>query len=181
MVINFNLMLVWIPMCKYSLTRLTFLANGSLRYFRLKREHLIQTSPSLAMKDEAISGELTNSKLERISWKFKRTVMDAIRQLRHLVNSAKFSATKSFLIAVDHCTSLHTICATTITIASGKSRRYSGDRKEVSLDRFSNPIHALGFWPVFCPMSLLALKISRSLFSPQMSGSLTNHFPWQLV
>lgn len=137
MVINFNLLLVWLPMCRYSLTRLSCLAISSIR---LQREQDIdekrqanlnqiisskvpsfQQPPTLnALKnggDSSVSKFNTNNK---VFIKFKTSVGAAFKQFDEWFRISKLNFINSFLIAVDHCKSLHTICATTITIASGK-------------------------------------------------------------
>lgn len=43
-----------------------------------------------------------------------------MKRLNCLVLAAEIKSINSFHVAVDNCTSLHTICATTITLASGK-------------------------------------------------------------
>lgn len=99
MVINFNLLLVWLPMCKYTLTRVAYAANVSLQ--RLKQQQTISAqmgSPRLRLRSCLVSLAARAGKLARL---------------------AKMGALNCCLIAADNCTYLHTICATTITIASG--------------------------------------------------------------
>lgn len=121
MVINFNLLLVWLPMCKYSLTRLACLANHSLRRQReslARLERDLQTQPNAHLL--IISGQNCDADTNRTLRKLKSSITRAYWQLCRWCLQIKAESTNSFLIAVDHCKSLHTICATTITIASGK-------------------------------------------------------------
>lgn len=139
MVINFNLLLVWLPMCKYSLTRLACLGINSIRRQREqdineKRQtnlnQIISLAPvnlnnNYALKNESNlcfdnSSTCCESKLNRLFRKFKSSVEGTSEQLNKWFKISKLNFINSFLIAVDHCKSLHTICATTITIASGK-------------------------------------------------------------
>lgn len=143
MVINFNLLLVWLPMCKYSLTRLACLAINSIRRQREqdmneRRETILNQIISSTLPQPPSSFETlkhgvklsneqqqqqyplkfsTNNKLFK---KFKTSVEAAFKQLDKWFRISKLNFINSFLIAVDHCKSLHTISATTITIASGK-------------------------------------------------------------
>lgn len=130
MVINFNLLLVWLPMCKYSLTRLACLASCSLRDQRHKlacryrdrhcsarQEHILVDLPAPSSRKSSGPRAL----LGRAAVKLSKLVERACWQLWNCYYEAKVESTKSFLIAVDHCKSLHTICASTITIASGRS------------------------------------------------------------
>lgn len=173
MIINFNLLLVWIPMCKYSLTSLAFRANNLLnRLKRVKNERqkgklaaasyppsiLIDLSltkqqhhPDLS-KCHKLYQPKKPSKLSSFESKFKKSLADAFDQLASWLYEAKLNFINSFLIAVDHCTSLHTICATTITIASGKLK-VSHEKKldlfvaeictfsNVPFDRITNSIY----------------------------------------
>lgn len=159
MIINFNLLLVWLPMCKYSLTRLAFHANNLLN--RLKREQqerqkknlnevmISQSSPVLielpiakqAHQFNLNHGLYSPTKPTRFSCfrrKFKQSLAEASNQFKSWICEAKLNFINSFLIAVDHCTPLHTICATTITIASGKSK-VPGETLEVCLLQFDRP------------------------------------------
>lgn len=138
MVINFNLLLVWLPMCKYSLTRLACLGISSIRRQREqdineKRQTNLNQIISLAPVNLNNNYTLKNgsnlcfeqsstceSKFNKLFRKFKTSVEAAFGQLNKWFKISKLNFINSFLIAVDHCKSLHTICATTITIASGK-------------------------------------------------------------
>lgn len=141
MIINFNLLLVWLPMCKYSLTRLAFHANNLLNQLKRQQqgrqkknlnELVIPLSSSvlieLPITKQAHQFNLNHglyraTKPTRFSCfrrKFKQSLADASNQFKSWICEAKLNFINSFLIAVDHCTPLHTICATTITIASGK-------------------------------------------------------------
>lgn len=125
MVINFNLLLVWLPMCKYSLTRLACLANYSLRHYKhtlvrhtnqsefcdTSREHT-RTLPQ--------SGDSSLEPSHLILAKLKLAACQASLRLNQLIFAAKMNTFTAFSMAVDHCKALHTVCATTITIASGK-------------------------------------------------------------
>lgn len=120
MVINFNLMLVWIPMCKYTLTRLAYWATKTLRHLRTLRQRqrlqLSRASPETTQSQAQFASPRVNSLAARL----KALLIIVIRPFGELVCSAKWNALNSLLLAADHCTSLHTICATTITIASGE-------------------------------------------------------------
>lgn len=165
MVINFNLLLVWLPMCKYSLTRLSYLANNSMRHLKqILHQHyqeklLPSTSSSSASDLTAAAQKLhqlgglqlqvpphrkqkegdavividhiirtasdkdkrkSSKRFHLLLSKVVNSANGAIWQLQCWFYNAKLNSISSFLMAVDHCTSLHTICATTITIASGK-------------------------------------------------------------
>lgn len=141
MIINFNLLLVWIPMCKYSLTRLAFRANNlSNRLKRARNQRQKDKLAAVASSSPPVLIDLSltkqhhpdlsichklyqpkkHTKLSSFERKFKQSLVDAFDQLGGWLYEAKLNFINSFLIAVDHCTSLHTICATTITIASGK-------------------------------------------------------------
>lgn len=120
MVINFNLMLVWIPMCKYTLTRLAYWATKSLQHLKALRQSQ-RLQPQLAYGAPEIRQPTTKLKACYLASKLKALLIIVIhRRFGELVCSAKLNALNSILLAADNCTSLHTICATTITIASGE-------------------------------------------------------------
>lgn len=102
MVINFNLLLVWLPMCKYTLTRVAYAANVSLQ--RLKQQD----------QQEASSARMESPRL-----RLRSCLISLAARAGKLARLAKMGALNCCLIAADNCTYLHTICATTITIASG--------------------------------------------------------------
>lgn len=143
MIINFNLLLVWLPMCKYSLTRLAFHANNLLNRLKCEQQERqkknlnneVTSMPSSVLVDLPITKQnqsnLNNqyyglyrakkqTQFSRFERKFRQSLADSFDQLKSWLCMAKLNFINSFLIAVDHCTPLHTICATTITIASGK-------------------------------------------------------------
>lgn len=129
MVINFNLLLVWLPMCKYSLTRLAYLGNRSLNLLKEKHNKLISPT-SLAVIELSTANNNDNSltsiaknhnnKLPQFKEEFKFILNEFILRTNIWFLEIKINSINNFLLAVDHCKSLHTICATTITIASGK-------------------------------------------------------------
>ena len=151
MVINFNLLLVWLPMCKYTLTRLAVFAFRSASKEKEKL-HRLTTSSAAGRQDQVHVAGKTSSPLdlthrtdrsqlacynefrtgdnqkpaigcsaEQLKW----SIGLAVRKIKHALCLLKIKSIGSFLIAVDHCTSLHTICATTITIASGESLQFN--------------------------------------------------------
>lgn len=122
MVINFNLLLVWLPMCKYSLTKMASLATLNSMKQRRRQQQQQQQQNQLQLKQvvEADS-ERRDSRWLLLLAKSKCFLQLASQRLDRCFFTAKTLSINSFLNTVDHCTSLHTICATTITIASGKS------------------------------------------------------------
>lgn len=142
MVINFNLLLVWLPMCKYTLTRLACMASGASSRQRhklreLERSPLAPTNHSTFANTFNHQSQRTSNDphphqvvtmprdndsplkvrlLTKLKWSANRTVW----RFQYCFCLAKMNYINSFLVAVDHCTSLHTICATTITLASSK-------------------------------------------------------------
>lgn len=67
-----------------------------------------------------ISSRLNYNKFTNLKREFKFTLNEFILRTNIWLIKVKINFINSFLIAVDHCKSLHTICATTITIASSK-------------------------------------------------------------
>ena len=140
MVINFNLMLVWLPMCKYTLTRLASVACRSAQRQRRQLEclaDLLNAGDANATKlreatasryskqeikpsDLELGGKRQVEESALLCKLFKWPVRRTILRVRCWLCAAKLNSINSFLVAVDHSTSLHTICATTITVASGK-------------------------------------------------------------
>jgi hypothetical protein len=143
MVINFNLILVWIPMCKYTLTKLAVIACEHNQKQRMRLTYLVSrrglSSPFKGHSKDSPQKDAThqivqmnafyqnddNSSPNRLSLrviveKLKMIVDHANLRIQLFVCKSKIKAINSFLIAVDHSTSLHTISATTITLASGK-------------------------------------------------------------
>lgn len=98
-------------MCKYTLTRLTCILTRIAAYERHKlNESSLVDGGSL----------VTNSLATKWREKFDRFEHKLEQNIRFIISDAKIRSINSFLVAADHCTSLHTICATTITIASGE-------------------------------------------------------------
>lgn len=136
MVINFNLLLVWLPMCKYTLTKLACLAGkvSSRQRSRLQSlasweepqssnqlaEITCATCPNVNHHQVAKFGQKSNLSMKRLALKLKWSINKAIRRINYWFCMVKIYSIDTFLIAVDHATSLHTICATTITLASGR-------------------------------------------------------------
>lgn len=136
MVINFNLVLVWIPMCKYTLTKLAVIAVKYNNKQKVVLESLISPDSSSGLitnqlLDHARSGSMSlarggnvkasNPSMLRILVRKIKLIVNKINfRINHLSCTLKIRAVDSFLIAVDHSTTLHTISATTITLASGK-------------------------------------------------------------
>lgn len=114
MVINFNLLLVWLPMCKYSLTKLACTGSNSMKIYKLRHLELVTSMESY--DEPQLMGINSYDMLGRLKRKFNLTIM----KFKFRLIEAKINTIKSFLVAVDHCKYLHTICATTITLASGK-------------------------------------------------------------
>lgn len=127
MVINFNLILVWMPMCKYFLTWIAYLANNSVRYQRSQQQRLrnLESSQDRMEKQHPVNHSILVSLFKKCRISVRRTNS----RVQLWLCWAKIKSTNSFLVAVDHCKSLHTICATTITVASGK---YGNDNSPLS-------------------------------------------------
>lgn len=122
MVINFNLLLVWLPMCKYSLTRLAYLGNIKLKGYK-KIHHQLGGYNDHCDKDLFMVSYSLDQKenfTQKLARKFKTSLQEAILKFKIGFIEIKINSINSFLIAVDHCKQLHTICATTITAASGE-------------------------------------------------------------
>lgn len=120
MVINFNLLLVWLPMCKYTLTRAACAANALLRgphEEAPKKSH--HFAGAICIDAPALHAAPAQSEATKTS-RVARAYREAARKMRAAMLALKVHCVSVFLVAVDHCNSLHTICATTITIASGE-------------------------------------------------------------
>lgn len=132
-------------MCKYTLTRLAVTACGYNHRQKIKLNYLISSKglPSSVTGHEVVDQQkdaafqvvpfempyrsddnnaLNRSILYDLAKKFKVIAIQANLRVKHSICKLKIKAINSFLIAVDHSTSLHTISATTITLASGKLR-----------------------------------------------------------
>lgn len=98
-------------MCKYSLTKIAYFANECHRKLRIQSE-----LPNSLYGIEAKIGVFGGKKLllSRNPLKMLATF------LRDSWINFKKSTLSLLLIAIDNSTSLHTICAATITIASGE-------------------------------------------------------------
>lgn len=127
-------------MCKYTLTKLTCLASkiSARERDKLQDRMLREGKPDdvIVGKDTATCGpvavklavtNLDNNCVPKCNMQqlpltsyLKRNIGKALGRLDCLIITFKIKSINSFLVAVDHCTSLHTICATTITLASGK-------------------------------------------------------------
>lgn len=161
MVINFNLALVWIPMCKYTLTKLAVMACRLNSRQKNQLSRLVSSFCSSSVNAKACVGEqasnarsspialpivLSNKAVDlnaKKSHGFRSASSHVAKKLMILAGRLKFrikcrlcelkiDTINSFLVAVDHATSLHTISATTITLASGKSARWECCRMEPS-------------------------------------------------
>lgn len=131
MVINFNLLLVWLPMCKYTLTRLASIATGSLRRYRREYQNEQQKQlqiVSVIRSDREIRHRFltpnddfkSHPNYQTTIEKIYVTAKMSVARLNKLFCTIKIRSIGGFVIAVDHCKYLHTTVATTITIAAGE-------------------------------------------------------------
>lgn len=114
MIINVNLLIVWVPMCKFSITKLAFVATN--KYTELRAKSSFDHSLCEQVPKHASSGH-QKAKFS-LAQHVKRVVLGC--KLRAL--QLQISALHNFVVAADNCKYLHFVCATTISLASGKLR-----------------------------------------------------------